>query len=138
MEVAGRIPLLPQFFLRLLSTYPDLPHFFSLNQFFSCFLQLVPSILSLISPVYVFHSLHVPLPSSKHLPQVVSKHDQPPHTICPCQLICCFLQSQHVHQLHCIPLVRKFYTAHRSHHRSFCSSQNSYFIFFQTSRFSSI
>ena len=51
----------------------------------------------------------------------------PPHTIRPCQLICCFLQSQHVHQLHCIPLVHQLYTAHCPQHRSFCSSQTTLF-----------
>ena len=32
----------------------------------------------------------------------------PPHTIRPCQLICCILQCQHVHQLLCIPLSTNF------------------------------
>ena len=32
-----------------------------------CFLQLVPSISSSVSPVYIFHPLYVPLPSSQHL-----------------------------------------------------------------------
>ena len=75
LEVAGCIPLLLQLFLHLFSTCIDLPHLLSLNQSFSCFLQLVPCISSLVNPVYVFHPLHVPLPSSRHLPQVVSKHD---------------------------------------------------------------
>ena len=61
-----------------------------------------------------------------------------PHTIHHCQLIHCFLQTQHVHQLLCIPLFYQLYTAHRPYHRSFCSSQNSYFIFCQTPRFPSI
>ena len=59
----------------------------------------------------------------------------PPHTICPCQLIYCFLLSQ---QLHCIPLVHPLYTAHRPYHRSFCSSQSGYIFFSQTPRFASI
>ena len=70
----GCASLLSQFFLHLLSTYTDLPHL-SLNQSFLCFVQLVPSISSSVGPVYVFHLLHVPLPLSKHLRQVVSKHD---------------------------------------------------------------
>ena len=61
----------------------------------------------------------------------------PPHTVRPCQLICCFLQSQHVHQVLCIPLVHQLHTAHRPHHISFWASQNSYFIFSQTPRFAS-
>ena len=83
-------------------------------------------------------SCTVPLPLSKHLPQVVLKMIIPPHTICLCQLICCFLQSQHVHKILCILLVYQLYIAHRHHHRSFCSSQNNYFIFSQTPRFASI
>ena len=53
---------------------------FSLEHSFSCFLKLVSSISSissLVGHVYVFHPLHAPLPSSKYLPQVVSK--QPYH-----------------------------------------------------------
>ena len=78
MEVAGCILLLPQLFLQFLYTYTDLLYLLSLNQSFSCFLQLVLSILSLTGFVYVFHLLHVPLPSSKHLPQVISKHNHSP------------------------------------------------------------
>ena len=33
-----------------------------------------------------------------------------PHTIHPCQFFCCFLQSQHVHQLPCTPLFHQLYT----------------------------
>ena len=94
-----------------------------------CFLQFVPSISSSVNPVYDFHLLHVPLPSSKRLPYVISNCDHTSHTIHPCKLICCFLQSQHVHQLLCIPLFQQLYITHHPHHRSFCSSQNSYFIF---------
>ena len=72
-EVAGCILLLLKLFLDLLSTYTDLPHLLFLNQSFSCFLQLVSSISFSGGLVYVFHPLHVP--SSKHLPKVVSKHD---------------------------------------------------------------
>ena len=129
MEVAGCIPLLPQFFLLLLSTYTDLPHLLSSNQSFSCFLQLLPpfhpwSALFTFSNHFMCHCLHqnIFLRSSQNM-------TIPPHTICPCQLICCFLQSQHSHHLHCIPLIRQLYTTHRPYHRSFCSSQNSYFIF---------
>ena len=75
MEMAGCILLLPNFFLHLLSTYIDLPHCRSLNQSLSCFLQLVPSISSSVGPIYFLHPLHVLLSSSKHLFQVVSKHD---------------------------------------------------------------
>ena len=63
-----------------------------------CFLQLVPSISSLVGPVYVFHPLHAPLPLLKHLPQVIQNMTIPIYTICPCQLICCFFQYQHVQQ----------------------------------------
>ena len=74
MEVTGCILLL-QLLLHLLTTYTNLLHLLSLNQSFLCFLQLVSSISSLVSPVYVFHPLHVPLLSSKHFLQVISKHD---------------------------------------------------------------
>ena len=74
MEMAGCIPIFSKFFLHLLSTYTNLLHLLSSNQSFSCFLQLVPSISSLIDAVYVFHPLYVALPSFKYLPQVVSNH----------------------------------------------------------------
>ena len=128
MEIAGCILLLLQLFLSLLSTYTNLLHLLSLNQTLSCFFQLIPSILSMVGPVYIFHPFYVAWLSSKHFHQFISKHEHTPHTICPCQLICCFLQSQHVHQLHCIPFVHQLYTAHCPHSRFFCSSQNSYFI----------
>ena len=40
-------------------------------------------------PVYIFHPFHVPLPSSKHLPQVISKHDHitSHHTSLPAYLL---------------------------------------------------
>ena len=73
MEVAGCIFLLPQLIPHLLSTYIDLPHL-SLNQSFSCFLQLIPSISSAVGPVtFSIHSCTIAI--IKHLPQVVSKHD---------------------------------------------------------------
>ena len=123
MEVVRCISLLPQLFLPLLFTYTDLLHLLFLNQPFSCFLQLIPSILSSVGPVYVFHPLHVPLLHQNFFVRSSQNMTTPPHTILPCQLICCFLQSQHVHQLLCIPLVHRLYTAHRPHHRFFCSSQ---------------
>ena len=135
MEVIGCIPLLLQFFLHLLSTYTDLLHLFFLNQSFSCFLQLVSSIFSSVGPFYVFHPLHVSLPSSEHIPQVILKHVNQPYHLTP---FCCFLLYQHVHQLLCIPFVHQLYTAHHPHHRAFCSSQNTYFTFSQTPRFASI
>ena len=139
MEVAGCILLLLQLFVHLLSTYTDLLHLLSSNQSFSCFFPLVSSISSLVHPVYVFHPFHVPLSSSKHLPQFISNHDHnTSYYFCPYQLICCFLQSQHVHQLLCISLVHQLHTIHHPHHRSFCSSQNTNFIFSQTPCFASI
>ena len=60
-----------------LLTYTNLLHLF-LNQSFLCFLQLVSFISSFTVPVCVFHSLHAPLPSSKHLLWVLSKHDHNP------------------------------------------------------------
>ena len=101
------------------------------------FFQPVSSILSLAGPVYVFYPLHLLLPSSKHFLRLSQNMIIPPHNICPCQLICCFLQSQHVHQLLCIPLVHQLHTVYHPHHRSFCSFQNSYFIFSQTPCFAS-
>ena len=82
---------------------------------------------------FMYHCLHqnIFLRSSQNMTIL-------PHTIHPCQFFCCFLQSQHVHQLPCTPLFHQLYTAHCSHHRSLCSSQNSYFIFSQTLCFVSI
>ena len=110
--------LLPQLFLNLLSIYINLLHLFSLNQSCSCFIQLVPSVLSLVGLVYVFHPLYVPLPSSKHFRPIVVKHN---HTT-----------SHHLpYLLH--PSIPTFpsaprhsscppTTAHHLHHRSFYSS----------------
>ena len=139
--MAGCFPLLLQL-LHFLSTCISLPHLLSLNQSFSTtsatfthlplhlhqsaassffkpillmLFRLVPSISSSVDPVYIFHPLYVPLPSSKHLPLVVSKHD---HTTS-CHFFhftCCFLQSQHVHQLLFISLVHQLYTAHCPHY----------------------
>ena len=78
LEVAGWIPLLLQLFVHLLSTYITLPHLLSLNESFSCFLQLVPSISFSVDFVYVFHALHGPSPSLKQLPRFVLKHDHTP------------------------------------------------------------
>ena len=69
---------------------------------------------------------------------VISNMTIPPHIVHSCQLISCFLQYQHVHQLLCIPLVHQLYTAHRFHHRSISSSQNNCFIFSHTPCFASI
>ena len=83
MEVARCILLLLQLFLHLLSTYTNLPHL-SLNQSFSCFLQLLSSASSLftfsIHFMYHCHHQNTFLKSSKNI-------TIPPHTICPCQLI---------------------------------------------------
>ena len=75
MEVSGCILLFSHFFLHLLSTYINLPHLLSLNQSFSCFLQLVPSFSSL----YVFHQLHVLLPSSNIFLRSSQNITIPPH-----------------------------------------------------------
>ena len=106
-----------------------------LNQSFSCFFQLVFFISSSVGPVYVFHPLHVPLPLSKHLPQVVSKHDHTTshHSLLPAYLLLPSIPT--CHHLLCISLVDQLYTAHLPYHRSFCSSQNSYFIFSQNTTF---
>ena len=121
----------------LLSTYNELPYLFSLNQSFLCFLQLVhftPFSVYLFTffTHFTYHWLHqnIFLRSSPNM-------TIPPHIILPFQLICCFLQTQYVHQLLCISLVHQLYTKYRPHHRFFCSSQNSYFIFSQTPRFAS-
>ena len=137
MKVVRCILLFLQVFLHL-STYTNLPHLLSLHQSFSCFLQLIPFISSLIGSVYIFHPLHVSLLHQNIFLRSSQIMTIPPHTICPCQFICCFFQSQHVHQLHCIPLVHQLYTAHCPRHKSFCSSQNSYFIFSQTTHLTSI
>ena len=94
-----------------LSTYTDLPHLLFLNQSFSCFFQLISFISSSVGAAYVFYPLHVSSPSSKHLPQVVSKHDHTTshHLSLPIYLL--LFQSQHVHQLLCIPCPQ-LYTAH--------------------------
>ena len=75
MEIAGCILLLLQLFLSLFSTYTNLLHLLSLNQSLSCFFQLIPSILSMVGPVYIFHPFYIPWLSSKHLHQFISKHE---------------------------------------------------------------
>ena len=108
MEVARCILLLLQLFLHLLSTYTNLLHL-SLYQSFTCFGQLVPSISSLVGPVYIFYPLHVPLPSSKYLLQVVSKHDHTTlhHSRLPAHLVLPSIPT--FHQLPCITLVHQLY-----------------------------
>ena len=81
------------------------------------------------------HPLFAPLPSSKHLLQIISKHDHTTshHLPLPAYLLLSSILKKSVgNLLHCIPLVHQLYTAHGPHHRSFCSSQNSYFIFCST------
>ena len=136
MEVA-RCILLLQLFLHLLSTYIYLPYLF-LTHSFSCFLQLVSSISSLVSSVYVFHPLHLPLPSSKCLSQVISKYD---HTTSHCLPLPVYVLLPSIPTCSSAPLYSSCIpTLHHTcpHHRSFCSSQNSHFIFSQTSCFASI
>ena len=129
------ILLLLQLFLHLLSTYINLLHLLCLNQSFSCFLQLVPSISSSVGPVYIFHPLHVPLSSSKHLPQVIIKHDHTTshHLPFPAYLLLFSIPTCASALLYssCPP---NFHPRNRS----FCFSQNSYFIFSQKPRFTSI
>ena len=130
--MARCIPLLLQF-----STCTNLPHLLSLNQShasFNLFPLFHPQLaLYTFSIHFMYHCLHqnIFLRSSQNI-------TVPPHTICPCQLICCFFQAQHIHQLHSIPLVHQLYTTHCSHQRSSCSSQNSYFILSQTPCFTFI
>ena len=94
----------------LLSTYTNLSHLLSLNQSLSCFLQLVFSISSSVDPVYVFHPLYVPLLSSIHLPQVISKHDHTiSHLFTLASLSAASFSPKHLYQLHCIPLFHQLY-----------------------------
>ena len=88
----------------------------------SCFLQLVSSISSLVGPVYVFHPLYVPLPSSKHLPQVISEHD---HTTSDHSPLPAYLLFPSIPTCPSAPLYSSCpptYTTHCPHHRFFCSS----------------
>ena len=119
MEVTGYILLLPQLFLHLLSIYIDLLCFLSLNQSFSCFLHLFApfypwSALFIFSIHFLYHCLH------QNILRLSQNITISPYIICPCQLTCCFLQSQNIHQLHCIPLVHQLYTVHHPCHMSFC------------------
>ena len=101
-----------------------LPHLLSLNQSFSCFLQFVSSILPSVSLVYLFHSLHVPIPSSKHLPQVVPKHDHTTSHHWPLPAYLLFPSIPTCPSAPLYPLIHQLYTAHNPHQKSFCSSQN--------------
>ena len=88
----------------------------------SCFLQLVSSISSLVGSVHVFHPLYVPLPSSKHLPQVISKHD---HTTSDHSPLPAYVLFPSIPTCPSAPLYSSCpptYTTHCPHHRSFCSS----------------
>ena len=135
MEVPGCISLFPQFFVHLFSTYTNMPHLPFSNQSFSSFFQLVSFVSSLVIPVYIFiHFMHHYLYQNISL-RLSQNMIIPLHTICCGQLIGCFFQSQHVHQLHCIPLVHQLYTSHIPHHRFYWSLKNSYFIFSQTPQF---
>ena len=132
MEVAKCISLFPQFFLTSLHLHQSATSSF-LKPTFLIFPPFNPWLdLFTFSKYFMFHCLHQNI-----FIRLSQNMTIPPHTIRPCQLICSFLQSQHVHQLHCIFLVQ-LYTEHHPHHGSFCSSQNSYFIFSQTSHFASI
>ena len=126
MELAGCIPLLLQFFLHL-STYTDLLHLSLNHSHVSCnlFPPFHPSsaMFTFFIP-FMYHCLH-----QNMFLRLSQNMTIPPCTICPCQLIFCFLQSQHINQLNFIPLVHQLYTGHHFHHRSFCSSQSSHFIF---------
>ena len=130
-------------FAILPSTTPHL-HQSATSSFLKPILLMFPSTCSLhfilSQPCSHFHLLHVPhfLYQNVFLRSSQNMIIPPSHIICPCQLICCFFQSQHVHQLHCIPHVHQLYTAHCLHHRSFCTFQNSYFIFSKTPSFASI
>ena len=115
-------------FYTLFPPYTNLPHFLSLKQFFSCFLQLVPSISSSVDPVYVFYLIYVPSPSSK---LIADRLKTSPHHPIPFTLASLSDASfnSNVSISSSIPLVQ-LYTTHRLHRKSFCFSQNSYFIFF--------
>ena len=85
MELARCILLLLQFLLHLLFIDTNLPHILSLNQSFSCFLQIVPAILSLVNPFtffiyFMYHCLH------QNIFRLSQNMTIPPHTIHPCQL----------------------------------------------------
>ena len=71
MEMARCIILLPQLFLHLFFIFTDVSHL-SFNQFFSYFNLFPP--FHLWSALFTF-STDVPLPLSKHLPQVLLKHN---------------------------------------------------------------
>ena len=137
MEVAGCISLLQQLSYTFSPPTPICRIFPQTNLFYVSFNFLPPfhpqSVLFTFSINFMHHYFHQNIFLTS--PQNITI---PPHTIRPFQLICCFLQSQHVHQFPCIPFVHQLYTVRRPHHRSFCSSQNSYLIFSQTPRFASI
>ena len=117
MEVARCIPLLLQFFLHRSAT--------------SSFL-----ILLMFSSTYSLHfildwpCLHFSSTSCTiGFIKTSSSGSLKTYHLTSFTLASLFLQSQHVHQLLCIPLVHQLYTAHYPHDRCFCSSQNSYFVF---------
>ena len=59
MEVARCVPLLLQFLLHLFSTYTNLPHLLSLKQSFPCFLPLHPQLaLFAFSIHFMYHCFH--------------------------------------------------------------------------------
>ena len=113
----------------------------SLSQSFSGFLQLVPSILSLVFlcvslhgqlSILSFNCLSFPSTSCniafiKHLPQVILKHDRTTsyHLPFPAYLLLPSIPTCPSAPLYssCPP------TLHHTHHRSFCFSQNTLFTF---------
>ena len=87
MKVAGCILLFLQLFL----------HKSVASSFLILILLIFPStsFLHFIfgQPCLHFHPLHVPLPSSKHLPEVVSKHDHTTSHYLPAHLFTAFFNT---------------------------------------------
>ena len=130
MKMAGCISLLLQLFLHLHQSAASFFKPILLMFLLTCFLHFI-----FCQPCLRFPSTLCTIGFTKHLLQVVSKHEHTNSHYLPLPAYLLLPSTQHVHQLHGISLVHQLYIAHCSNHRSFCSSQNSYFIFSQTTHF---
>ena len=69
------------------------------------------------------------MPFSTHDHPTFSTHDHP-NVHCHSNLICCFMQTLHQHQVLSSFSIFELYFTYCSHHRSLCPSQNSNLAFF--------
>ena len=91
-------------------------HRFMASSFLKPILLMFPSTWSLH---FIFGRPCLRFPSTSCTIAIFLRSSQnmtiPSHTIRPCRIICYFLQSRHIHQLRCIPIVHRTSPSPRSH-----------------------